>query len=659
MEQEIIPLTSEDLAWTQWAEQEIEEQARAGLALAIERLDKIKDVPHEERTVDNTLFAIDVAFGDLLELVWKIDFLMNVSPSKSIREKALAVSTKLSKDYTDLQYDECLYEAVAALAHLDISVDGPSDKLLADSLRDFKRLGFGQSVEVRNQIQAYSKKLQELGAQYSAHLNAWDDFITITPEEVVGLSATYLSNVAKDEQGNYIVTTKYPDYFPFMETAADEAKRQELQSKFFRKGGQENIDLLTQAVSIRKSMAQLLGYTNFVDYTTEVRMAKTAQAVKDFITSVAGGMSPLLKNELEEMTLLKRERTGNGSATLESWDVAYYSNELLKQKHGIDTEIVKEYFPLTSVLEAMFAVYSELFSLVFEKVPDVVLWHEDVALYKVTDTDGKLRSYFALDLHPREGKYGHAAEFPLRIGRYAPSPGMAYAPLAAMVTNFPKATSDNPSLMPHDQVETLFHEFGHVMHENLSLNRYFSQSGTIVSRDFVEAPSQMLEYWVWEPTIIKRLTRHYKTGEPMPEELIEKLVASKNHGAGWFNMRQMVLALFDYKLHTEGGEPAQVFEVVWKELLTIGLPEGQLYPAGFGHMMGGYEAGYYGYMWSQVYAADMFSRFKQEGILNSATGMDYRQKVLSKGSSRDELDSVRDFLGRDISNEAFLKELGI
>ncbi len=659
MDYQVIPLLPEDFSWTRWTIQDIELQAHQALVSTTERLSRLKALAIHSRTVENTLSAFDSAFGDLWETTWKMDFLMNVSPDAELRKAAQLWATKLGQDSTDLQYDEELYRALKEFESLQLNLDAVSAKLLKDILRDFKRLGFELNMESRQRLQEHTKQLQDLSAKFGANANNWEDFIVVAPSEAEGLSATYLSNLKRDNDGNYIVTIKYPDYFPFVETAVNAQKRKELMDKFFCKAGVQNIELLTEAVALRKKIADLLGYGNFVEYTTETRMAKTGQAVKSFIDEVIQGVRPLLAAELEEMSGPKRQETDDFATAVEYWDIAYKSNELLKNKYGIDNEKIKEYFPLDFVLESMFSVYSELFSVNFERLTSYPLWHEDVQFYSVKDNDGSLRAYFALDLHPREGKYGHAAEFPLRIGRFTPAADKAYAPFACMVTNFPKSTTENPSLMPHSQVQTLFHEFGHVMHENLSLNKFFSQSGTIVSRDFVEAPSQMLEYWVWEPGIIKRLSRHYLTGESMPDELIQKLVASKNHGAGWFNMRQMVLALFDYRLHTEDANPIQLFAEVWRSLLSVNLPSEQMYPAGFGHLMNGYEASYYSYMWSRVYAADMFSRFAQEGVLNAKTGMEYRQKVLSIGSSRDELDSVRDFLGRDISTEAFLKELGI
>ncbi|MBL8031799.1 MAG: oligopeptidase A, partial [Candidatus Doudnabacteria bacterium] len=265
----------------------------------------------------------------------------------------------------------------------------------------------------------------------------------------------------------------------------------------------------------------------------------------------------------------------------------------------------------------------------------------------------------------REAKYGHAAEFPTVQARRAQwkFDGMpVYAtPVATMVTNFPKPTQDQPSLMPHGQVEVLFHEFGHVIHHCLSQTKFFAQSGTNVAQDFGEAPSQILEYWVWEPEVLKRISKHYQTGEVMPDELIAKLVATKNHGAGLFNSRQMVNATFDHRLYTEeGADPVGLFRELWESILGIDVPAGQMYAAGFTHLMNpGYEGGYYGYMWSKVYAADIFSKFAESGALSPQLGLDYRHKILEVGSSRDELDSVRDFLGRDISNQAFLRELGI
>lgn len=392
-------------------------------------------------------------------------------------------------------------------------------------------------------------------------------------------------------------------------------------------------------------------------------MAKSDQIVREFLDNLIQGLRPLQQQEKAELLAFKRERTGDATTELHYWDVGFLQTELQKKKFNIDPETIKEYFPLQHVLEEMFRIYSEIFSVSFVKVDGYPTFIPYIQVYAMHNKNGELLAYFTLDLYPRDAKYGHAAQFPIiqshRV-QYAGSRQYS-APVTSMVTNFPKTIPENPSLMPHSQVETLFHEFGHVIHFCLAQTPYCAQSGITVAQDFGEAPSQILEYWVWEPEILKRISKHYKTGEPMSDELISRLVASKKFGAGWANMRQMMLSLLDHRLYTEAeAHPVSLYKDLVADLLGMDVPENQIQPAGFLHLMNpGYEGGYYGYMWSRVYAADMFSRFKAEGILNPQVGLQYRQKVLEVGSSRDEMESVKDFLGREPNNKAFLEELGL
>ena len=318
------------------------------------------------------------------------------------------------------------------------------------------------------------------------------------------------------------------------------------------------------------------------------------------------------------------------------------------------------------VKKGVFEVYSKLFSIKFERVKNFSLWHEDVEFYKIKEGKNTI-AYFGLDMYPREGKYGHAAVFEIQdsyqkmIGKkvvYVP-------PIVCMVSNIQKPTRKNPSLMSHDEVETFFHEFGHIMHQCLCKVKYSSQTSFKVSWDFVEAPSQMLENWVWNRDILKILSCHYKTKEKMPDHLIDALIKSKKHFSGYDATRQFCLALFDMLVHTNKSFKSEKNLVsLWKKTMEnwidIKVSPKNLQPAGFAHIFGGgYSAGYYGYMWSKVYALDMFERFKKEGVLNKKTGKDYKNWILKNGASKKEMDIVRGFLGRKPSSKAFLKDLGI
>lgn len=654
-----IAYTPEDFAWTQWDGSAMENAITAAVSEARGLRDQIVALPHETRNFENTFVAVDRMYIPLYRVSSRISFLMNVSPKQEVRDAAQPLVDKLEAIALELAFDEDVYEACKAAS--EVREDLPADAVAFRNkvMRSYHRSGFGTSAAVRAQLQENTKQILFLCNEFQKHLNDDMKHITVAPADTVGLSEVFKAGLKKDEDGNFIVTTKYPDYFPFIEQAERADKRKELVDAFFSLGGDENIAVLKQILELRQKNAKLLGYENHAAYVLEERMSKTVDTVMKFLQGLAHDLQPLLVRDMEAITQLKHQHT-NSSEPVHYYDVLFYRRMLAEAKYNVDSEVVRQYFPLQHVLDEMRKLYSELFSVSFERVDDFPVWHEDVQVYRVMDTDGKLLSYFCLDLHPREGKYGHAAEFPLVVGYQLPE-GDYVAPVAAMVANFPKGTPETPSLMPHDQVETLFHEFGHVMHENLSQQRLHDQSGTNVTRDFVEAPSQMLENWVWDTGMLKRISAHYQTGESLPDDVIEKMLAAKNNLSGYVYMRQLVLGLFDMRLHTEDHNHriVDLYNEIVDELLGISMLPEHRYPSGFAHLVNGYDAGYYGYLWSNVYAADMFSRFAEEGVTNKKLGMEYRRKILEVGGSRDEMESLVDFLGRQPNNKAFLKEIGL
>ena len=659
------PYTKEDFLWTQWGPEDMQHECDAALLQLRKNIEKVVAVLPAEKTFENTMFAIEEAVASFALTVSRIDFLLNVSPKAEVRELAQKLVDVMQAESLEIvSYNEALYKAVKEYAAKGEELTGPSKKLLADTLRDYKRSGFELSLEDRNKVKENYKRLQVLCTEFQKNINDYEAHIVLKPSETVGLSDAYLKGLKQDEQGNYLVTVANPDYIPFIENAKSPEKRKELVDLFFKKGGDRNIELLSHILEIRQENSALLGYKTHADFVTETRMAKSAEQVGRFLTDLTSALKVGVTKDLEALTNAKRADLNQPEAQLEYYDPNYYITQLTKQNYNLDKEQVREYFPLEHVISQMFSIYSTLFSIQFTRMHDFPTWHEDVEAYEVRNIDGALVAYFMLDLYPRENKYGHAAEFPVVIGHkqvYSSNDQNYVAPLACMVTNFPKPREGAPSLMSHDEIETLFHEFGHVMHENLARAQFYSQSGTIVARDFVEAPSQMLENWVWDRDILKKISKHYKTGEALPAEIIDKMLASKSYMEGYFNTRQMVLSLFDFRLHTENHNAriVELYNDIVADLLKVGLLPEHRWPAGFGHLAGGYDAGYYGYMWSKVYSCDMFTRFKQAGLLDATVGMEYRKKILEVGSSRDEMESVKDFLGRDPNNKAFLEELGL
>ncbi len=632
------------------------------LARKKERYAGIKAIPDNARNFENTIYAIESAHDAVRFRTHAIYLLMNVSPDKIVREAAQEAIEALEKESIDIEYDEGMYRAVRAYADKGEALLGADKKLFDDMLRDYRRMGFELAPEKREKLKENLKKIAELSNRFSTNINKWQDYIAVTREELDGLPERYIGGLKKDESGKYKVTLEYPDIGPFMKHAHNAAKRKELLEKEYQKGGAENMRVLKEVLLLRDENAKLLGYEHHADFQTEVRMAKNARTVAGFLDNLAKKLKEGARKELAELGDIKRKITGGKESEVENYDIPYLSERLRQERFSVDSEKVREYFPFEVVKRGMFLMYEKLFSVKFERMSGIPVWHEDVEAYKVSAMDGAPVGYFMFDLYPRENKYGHAAVFDVAAGRMASYASEAYIPpLACMVANFPKPSAEHPSLLSHREVETFFHEFGHVAHDILTAAPYASQSGTSVARDFVEAPSQMLEHWAWNKETLALLSGHYLNHEEkLPNELLENLIKTKRHMIAYDTMRQIVFGLLDMALHTTqaAGEPNLLYNELVREYNGITLPTESIFPAGFGHLMG-YDAGYYGYLWSKVYAADMFTRFEKEGLLNPEIGRNYRREILEPGSSRDEMESVRAFLGRESNNEAFLKEIGV
>jgi Zn-dependent oligopeptidase len=409
-----------------------------------------------------------------------------------------------------------------------------------------------------------------------------------------------------------------------------------------------NTPLFERAIAIRQEIATTLDRPDWATYTLEDQMAKTPTRVLAFIDDLVRRMRPILQQELQELIARKRQESDEPFG---QHDILYYRELLRNEQCGIDSEALRDYFPAGHVLDGMFSLYSALLGVTFQPV-DAPGWHESVRWYAVKDGE-KTVAHFATDLFARDDKYSHFAAFNLRDPRT--KDGKAVTPLSAIVGNFSPG-ADGESYLTHDEVVTLFHEFGHIMHYSLCKTPYASLNSFHTTTDFVEAPSQMLENWAWDKEVLRTITKHRKTGEPLDDATAEKLIASRDHGAGFYWTRQLLFGTFDMRVHTAPTEGLMV-NPLWRELYTsmIGIPayDKSAFPAGFGHLMGGYDAGYYGYAWSKAFAQDMYSRF--DGPFDTATGMEYRRLILEPGYTREPDAMLRDFLGREPSSEAFAK----
>ncbi|MBP9751847.1 MAG: Zn-dependent oligopeptidase [Candidatus Moranbacteria bacterium] len=653
-----IRYSKKDFVWTRWAPEEIGAAVKRAVAEKRKIYEAVKRIPAGERTFENTVAAVDASNRPLSETL-KAALLMNVSSDPKVREAAQKATEYADRAIIGLEYDETLYRALVEYEAKQEKLRGAEKKLLGDFLRSFRRRGFDLSEVLQEKLRSNLKELSKLGSAFSRNLNEYHDAIEVEAGELRGLSPEYVKSLPRRD-GKCIVTLDYPSLVPFMENAESEERRRELSEKNWRKGGKKNVALLEKMIRLREENAKLLGYPTHADFRTEDRMAKDAETVFRFLGKIMKSLSKQAEKDAEELLVFKEGGKGQSlTSGLQSHDVAYLSNRLKKKKYAVDDDLMREYFPIDHVREAIFSLFGNLFGISFERLP-WKLWYKDAELYVIRNTGSDEHiAYFAFDLYPREGKYGHAAVFNV-ISGHETDDGFI-PPFATLVTNFPKPSRNRPSLLSHDEVVTFLHEFGHLMHESLSEARYVSQAGFSVAWDFVEAMSQMCEFFAWDERVLRKISRHFKTGKPLPPALIRKMRESKKHLLAYDTKRQAMQALFDMMVHSGNlrGTLPEYFRVLSEVHLSVKIPESSLYPAGFGHLAGGYDAGYYGYLWSRVYAADFFTKFREAGVISPLVGMRYRKDVLAKGSSEPETRIAKSFLGRKLSDKAFLEDIGI
>jgi thimet oligopeptidase len=637
----------------------VAEDTESAIAAAEDLVAAVVDAT--ERTYATTLHPLEEVGILLGDAYGRSAFMGHVHPAQAVREAGLAAEERMAKYGSDLVFRRDLFEAVEAYTDTEDAkaLEGTRARLLEHTLRDFRRAGHVLSHDDRAELQRLQNRLIELQVAFSRNLAEWKDHLELTHDDLEGLPDDYVDGLTPgDEPDTFRVTMDYPDYMPFMQQARRRDLRRRLQFKFWNRAAEANRALLAEAVDLRDRMARLLGFPTWAHHAMEIKMAGFPERVQEFYDDLIPRLEKKGAAELEGLRrMLEADEPGAG---FEPWDWTFYDNELRRRDYGVDQNEVAQYFPLERVVAGMFDVTGEVFGLAYRKVEPARAWHHDVALYEITDTaSGEVVAHFYADLFPREGKYGHAAAFNIVYGRRRDD-GTYEKPVAAIVANFTKPTGDSPSLLKHSEALTLFHEFGHILHFCLTTVDLHRFSGFDTEWDFVEAPSQIMEHWMWDPAVLARFARHHRTGEPIPADLVERLVAARDLNVGLSTLRQIFLGTMDLALH-EAGESKDLDRIYRDAYRLTGLPfhEGTFFPASFGHLMGGYDAGYYGYLWSKVYGDDMYSVFEEEGVTSPEVGRRYRTEILAAGGSRDAADHLRAFLGREPNAEAFLRHLGL
>ncbi|GMM38680.1 metalloendopeptidase [Saccharomycopsis crataegensis] len=632
-----------------------------------------------EPTLENLIIPYSQWENERFRMINYLTLYQHVSTNPEIRNASTEAEKLLDKQAIESGLREDIFKNVKKVYE-----DNKDNDSLAPELKRFisklynayRRNGLDLPKETREKVEKVSKKLSELSIQFNQNLGEQTEFLLLTKEELEGVPEDVLSQFDKQDD-KYKVTFKYPDIVPTLKYSKNAATRKKAfigdQNKV-----PENAEILKEAIKIRLELAQLLGYKSYAEYILELSMAKTADRVMEFENDLWDKLKPKAAEELSKMKQLKLQDYKERGLNIESeeaknyyiWDHGYYNNKLLQEQYKVDEQKISEYFPLQSTVEKMLKFYETLFNLKFEEVTDPKqksVWHEDVkqrSVWKMDDLKNpEFLGWIYFDLHPRDGKYGHAAEFEIWPGYFDETTGKKSRPVCALICNFSKPSKTKPSLLKHNEVTTFFHELGHGIHEIVGDTHYARFHGTATARDFVEAPSQMLEFWTWTSAELKKLSSHYITGDPLPESLIASLVKSKHVNGGLGNLRQLHFGLFDMTIHNTHDGKADV-DKAWNSLreeVTL-LKSGDENVRGygsFGHMMGGYAAGYYGYLYSEVFATDMYYTLFKEDPMNTTNGIRYRDTILKRGGSRDDLDNLKELLGREPNSDAFLQEIGI
>ncbi|CAO3657059.1 unnamed protein product [Mucor hiemalis] len=635
--------------------------------------DEIANLKPEEQTYENIVVRLARIENELSGKAQLVSSLSQISPDEAVREASVAAETKYDQFSIDQTMRHDLYSVIQNYINkTDIdSLGAEESRLLRKMERRFLRNGLHLSEDKREEFKELRKRLSEVCIEFNKNWARESSTVKFTKEELEGLDDDFLGGLKTEEEDGvtkYVLTMKYPDVRPVLKLCKNENTRK-AHSTAYESRNPENIALLEEAIKLRRKAAKILGYKSHAAYVLEVKMAKTVDAVDTFLNDLADKLYAPASKEIEKLKELKKaekgmfaERGEKFDGTFNAWDSGYYERILLENEYAVDQEEIKKYFSLETAIQKMLDIYEKVLGLKFVKVSadKAVVWHPDVQLFECWDAveDKSFSGYMYLDLFPRDNKYPHAACFPLQPS-YIDVNGERVAPIAAMVANFTKPTTEKPSLLKHDEVVTLFHELGHVMHHLCSRTKYARFHGTSVEGDFVEAPSQMLENWCYDPKSLKFITSHFETGEPISDEIIDRIVKAKNVDAAIQNLRQLFFGIYDMTIHTSEDEhldTSKVYNDLRKKISLIAAPENTFGQAAFGHLMGGYDAGYYGYMWSKVFSSDMFFSKFEKDTLSPEVGYSYRKNILEKGSSRDGMDLLKAFLGREPSSEAFMRE---
>lgn len=577
------------------------------------------------------------------DLAGPVYLISNVHPDKAVRDAAEACELKWQDLFSTLGQNEALFKAARQVKARD-AIDR---EFLKVTLEGFEDAGVSLPPDKRARAKAINDRVTELGQQFDKNIRDQNIQLSFTEAELKGVPAGVWTNAKRDAEGRVLLGVDYPTYVPLMQGAVDPVARERMWRAKTNEGGQANLGLLAEIGQLRREYAQLFGFASFADFQLRRRMAENTANARRFLDGVRAAVTEREKRELDELREAKARDLGKPLAEvkLERWDVPYYTERVKRERYSVDQEAFRPYFPPQESLAFVMRVVEKTMGVRYVRVPDVKLWHPDAQAYVAQDVKtGRALATLYVDPYPREGKYNHAAVWPIRSA----STRLKRAPQAALVVNLDRKG------LNLEEIETLLHEFGHAVHNNLGTTRHSSSSSVL--RDFVEAPSQMLEEWVYDPQVLALMQEVCPSCKPVPPDLLAKGKVAERYGKGVQYARQQLFASFDLAMHdADAPEPMALWARIEGATLLGHVP-GTMFPAGFSHVAGGYAAGYYGYLWSEVVAADLRTAFGANK-LDPVVGRRWRDTVLANGSQRPPRALVREFLGRDSNSQAFFEDL--
>jgi thimet oligopeptidase len=646
------------IAWKLSPEQ-IASSCKSEIHQARARIEEITAQARDDATASARLVAIETALAGMNDALVAQKLLGSAAEDQAVRDASARCNEDLAGFQVELSASPAVYElAQAARAGADTPADQQLARIYVEAGR---RAGAGLDPARSAQVTVLFDRLNGLQIAFMQAFGEDRTTIEISMDEAASLSPSFVRTLQPSPAG-YLVPVNYGTMERFLDSQASGEARKRYFLAFYNRGGQANLDRLEQALALRDQIAHLLGFDSWAAYQLDAKMARTPERAIALLEEIGARLLPRAREEIRTLARMKSEQ--GDSTPFAAWDYPYYEARLEETRFGVNTETIREHFPIDHVVGAVLGLYGNLLGVTFQAVSPAHAWAPGVLEFAITDNGASASArpigWFFLDLHPRPGKGLHYSHYTLRPGRVL-SDGSYQPPIAAIMGNGPAAEPGKPALLSHKDAIIFFHELGHLMHATLSTAPYATLHGTNVRGDFVEAPSQMFENWMWQPSILKKVSSHVATGAPLPDDLIAHMIARKHVADGAFWTRQVFFGVYDMTLHSSGPDvdTTQLWLDLTARLTALPPVPGTIPQASFAGFMGGYDAGYYGYLWSKVYAQDMFTEFERRGLENPEIGRRYRREILEPGATREPDDLLGSFLGRPVSYAAFYEELGL